>query len=222
MAEGFSTRQLNVEIKKELSKDKKSLILESTEKLDSIMVGLDNGVEVTLKGDAGDFVASLNNGASIEIKGNVGRYVGDNMTSGEIIVWGTAKDGVGFGTYNGTIVVHGDAGNAVGQLNKGGTIIVDGNIKNLSGLYMLNGDIIVNGNAGEDTGEWMIGGTIYVAGDFQAGTNASEHPLTDFDRTKLNDLFQKYKIEASADDFVKIQPRKLRPFYGKEEGRYPE
>ncbi len=216
-ANDYTTRQLNVEIKKALSEDKKNIVLENPGKLDSIAVGLGPGSEITLKGDVGDFVAALNNGASIEIEGNVGRYVGDNMTSGEIIVKGSAEDGVGFGTYNGNIIVYGDAGDAVGQLNKGGTLVINGNMGKLAGLYMLSGDIIVTGDAGEDTGDWMIGGNIYVAGNYQTGTNAAVNELNLEDKQKLSGIFKKYSIDANAEDFIKLGPQELRPFYGKEE-----
>lgn len=213
----LSTRQLNKKLKEALSEDKERIILESAGQLDSIVVGLSNQADIVLKGDVGDFVGALNNGANIEIHGNVGRYVGNNMTAGEILVKGSAEDGVGFGTYNGTIVVYGNAGNAVGQLNKGGVIIINGDMGNLSGLYMLSGDIIVTGNAGMDTGDWMIGGTIYIGGTFKTGTNAAVHDLTEADKKKLIGIFQKYKVDANIDDFIKIVPKELRPFYGKPE-----
>lgn len=212
--EEISTRQVNMGIKNEITSENNYLIVEVPQILDSIAVGLGNSVNITLKGDVGDFVGALNNGAAIEIEGTAGRYVGNNMTGGEIIVKGSAGDGVGFGTYEGTIVVHGDAGNGIGQLNKGGLIIIDGNIGNLSGLYMLSGDIIVTGDAGIDTGDWMIGGTIYVGGAYKTGTNAEIHQLGSEDRSKLKEIFDIYKIEANVDDFTKIEPKKLRPFYG--------
>lgn len=210
----LSTRQLNKEIKKAINNDQKNVVVKNIEEKDSIAVGLGVGNEIVLEGKGGDFVAALNNGAYIEIKGDVGRYVGDNMTSGEIIIHGSADDGVGFGIYNGTIVVYGNAGNAVGQLNKGGTIIIQGDMGDLAGLYMLSGDIIVTGNAGKYTGDWMIGGTIYVAGEFEAGTNAAYKELDLEDKQKLTALFKKYNIDAKADDFTKIEPKVLRPFYG--------
>ncbi len=210
----LSTRQVNMGIKNEIAQENNHLTVEILQKLDSIAVGLGYGVNITLQGDVGDFVGALNNGATIEIEGNAGRYVGDNMTGGEITVKGSAGDGVGFGTYEGTIIVHGDAGNGIGQLNKGGLILIDGNIGDLSGLYMLSGDIIVTGNAGIDTGDWMIGGTIYIGGTYKTGTNAEIHQLDFEDRNKLKEIFDIYKIEANIDDFTKIEPKKLRPFYG--------
>jgi glutamate synthase domain-containing protein 3 len=213
-AKDFTTRDLNVQVKKALSEEKNKILLESAGRLDSIVVGLRKEADITLDGDVGDFVGALNDGARIEIHGNTGRYVGDNMTSGEIIVKGSAEDGVGFGTYNGTIVVYGDAGNAVGQLNKGGTIIIDGNMGDLAGLYMLSGELIVTGDAGMDTGDWMIGGTIYVGGSFQTGTNAEVNELDLSDKKKLTDLFKEYEINADIEDFIKLKPKNLRPFYG--------
>ncbi|HPX77949.1 MAG TPA: tributyrin esterase, partial [Methanobacterium sp.] len=212
----FSTRQLNKQVRKALSEEKNNIILEKTSKLDSIAVGLDKKVNIILDGDVGDFVGSLNNGAHIKIQGNAGRYVGDNMTSGEIIVKGSAQDGVGFGIYNGIIVVYGDAGDGVGQLNKGGTILINGNMGDLAGLYMLSGDIIVTGDSGEDTGNWMIGGTIYVGGKYHTGSNLEIHGLDTADKRKLAEIFKKYEITATIDDFIKLKPKDLRPFYGNE------
>ena len=212
--ENLSTRQLNFEIKKAVSQDKKKLLLENPEKMDSIAVGLSKDTEVTLKGDVGDFVGALNNGARIEIRGNTGRYVGNNMTSGEILVRGSAEDGVGFGIYEGTIIIYGDAGDAVGQLNKGGTIIIVGDMGNLAGLYMLSGDIVVTGDAGLDTGDWMIGGNIYVGGNFKPGTNALINELSFADKQKLAELFKKYSIKADIGNFRKVEHQELRPFYG--------
>ncbi|MBM4241728.1 MAG: tributyrin esterase [Euryarchaeota archaeon] len=210
----LSTRNVNIEIKKALSEDKNSLLIETEKQLDSIAVGIVKESDIVLKGDVGDFVGALNDGAKILIDGNAGRYVGNNMTAGEIIVNGSADDGVGFGQYNGTIVVHGDAGNAVGQLNKGGSILIDGDIGDLAGLYMLSGDIIVTGNTGLYTGDWMIGGTIYVGGSFDTGTNAEVRELDIEDKLKLKKLFGIYKNDASPDNFIKIEPKELRPFYG--------
>lgn len=210
----MSTRSVNKEIRGALSGGEDDLLIETEKPLDSIAVGIVKEANITLKGDVGDFVGALNDGASIKIEGDAGRYVGNNMTAGEIIVNGSAGDGAGFGQYNGTIVLHGDAGNAVGQLNKGGTIVIDGNIGDLSGLYMLSGDIIVTGNAGLYTGDWMIGGSIYVKGSFDPGTNAEPHDLNQGDLKKLKDIFSKYQIDAHPQEFVKIEPKKLRPFYG--------
>lgn len=212
--EEISTRQVNIGIKKDIANENNRLTIEVPQILDSIAVGLGDGVNITLKGNVGDFVGALNNGATIKIEGNSGRYVGNNMTGGEIIVKGSAEDGVGFGTYEGTIVVYGNAGNGIGQLNKGGLILIDGNIGNLAGLYMLSGDIIITGNTGADTGDWMIGGTIYVGGTYKTGTNAKINQIDAEDKQKLKEIFDIYKIDANIDNFTKIEPKKLRPFYG--------
>jgi glutamate synthase domain-containing protein 3 len=212
--EDLSTRKINQEIKTGLSENKKTFLIENSQKLDSIVVGLREESDFKLKGNFGDFIGALNHGAKIEILGDTGRYVGNNMTTGEIIVHGSAEDGVGFGTYNGNIVVHGNAGNAVGQLNKGGTIIVNGDIGDLAGLYMLSGEIIVTGNAGEDTGDWMIGGTIYVGGDFHTGTNAEVKTLENTDKEKLSQILQTYDIDTPIENFKKIEHQEIRPFYG--------
>lgn len=211
----MSTRSVNKGIRKALSEDMDSFLIETEKPLDSMAVGIIQDADIHFKGNVGDFVGALNDGATITIEGNAGRYVGNNMTAGEIVVNGSAGDGVGFGQYDGNIIIRGDAGDAVGQLNKGGIIVIDGNIGDLSGLFMLSGDIIITGNAGLYTGDWMIGGTIYVKGSYNTlGYNAEPHELNGEDLTKLRDIFGKYNIDAQPKEFVKIKPKKLRPFYG--------
>ncbi len=213
--EDMSTRGVNREIRKALSEDRDNFLIETEKPLDSMAVGIIKDANILFKGNVGDFVGALNDGATITIEGNTGRYVGNNMTAGEIVVDGSAGDGVGFGQYDGSIIVRGDAGDAVGQLNKGGIIVIDGNIGDLSGLFMLSGDIIVTGNAGLYTGDWMIGGNIYVRGSYDTlGYNAESHELNREDLTKLKDIFQRYNINAQPKEFIKIKPKKLRPFYG--------
>ncbi|GAB4380573.1 GltB/FmdC/FwdC-like GXGXG domain-containing protein [Methanothermobacter thermautotrophicus] len=210
----LTTRDINRKIKDGLNNEIRRFEIESSAELDSIVVGIREEAEFVLNGKFGDFIGALNHGPMIEINGKTGRYVGNNMTAGEIIVHGDADDGVGFGTYNGTIVVHGDAGNGIGQLNKGGIIIIDGDIGDLAGLYMLSGDLIITGNSGEDTGDWIIGGNIYIGGDFDSGTNTRIVEMDESDIRKLSALFEQYSIEASPDEFKKIQRKEIRPFYG--------
>ncbi|MGB9837734.1 tributyrin esterase [Methanothermobacter sp.] len=210
----LSTRDINRKIKEGLRENIKKFSIESNSELDSIVVGIREEAEFILSGRFGDFVGALNHGPKIEIHGKTGRYVGNNMTAGEIIVHGDADDGVGFGTYNGTIVVHGDAGDGIGQLNKGGVIIIDGDIGDLAGLYMLSGDLIITGDTGKDIGDWIIGGNIYVAGDFETGTNAKVLEPERDDLNKLSSLFSRYSIDASPEEFKKIQRKEIRPFYG--------
>ncbi len=213
--ENITTREVNTEIRKSLQANNTEITITNTERLNSIAVGIQEEATFDLEGDFGDFIGALNDGSEITINGSVGKYLGDNMTTGEIILNGHANDGVGFGKSNGTIVVKGNAGDGVAQLHKGGTVLVDGNIGKTAGLYMLDGDIIITGDSGKELGDWMIGGTIYIAGDYQLGYNARVAALTDDDKEKLNALFEKYDIEANADDFTKIIKEQLRPFYGK-------
>jgi glutamate synthase domain-containing protein 3 len=63
----------------------------------------------------------------------------------------------------------------------------------------------------------MIGGTIYVAGNFETGTNAEVKPLESDDNKKLMELFKNYDINTDITDFKKIEPKDLRPFYGKQD-----
>ncbi len=93
-------------------------------------------------------------------------------------------------------------------------IIIEGDIGDLAGLYMLSGDLIITGDAGKDLGDWIIGGNIYVAGDFETGTNAKVVEPEKEDVDKLSALFNQYSVDASPEEFKKIQRKEIRPFYG--------
>jgi len=184
----------------------------NAEHLYGIASGLQGG-ELTIKGNANDYIAFLNNGAKIVVEGNTGSFIGDNSQDGEIIVKGNAGYGAGIYSCGGTIVIYGDADDAAGQMFKGGVLIVKGNVGDIVGLYMVGGEIVVAGDAGRELGDYMIRGAIYLKGECKSlGHNTKYDKLVGEGLNRLNFLLEKYGIEAKADEFKKIVPISKRPF----------
>lgn len=181
--------------------------------LHGLAAGLKHG-EITIQGDAGDYLGVLNAGATIKVTGDAGNYLADTMTAGTIIVEGSVGYGAGQYCYGGTIVVRGDAGDFTATMNRGATIIIGGNVGTDVGTYMLNGDLIVLGDAGKEFANYLIRGTVLIRGKWQSlGNNTRVVPLTDEDIDRLRVLFQTYNMEANPAEFKKVVAASEKPFY---------
>ena len=183
------------------------------EHLHGLAAGLKAG-EVTILGDAGDYLGVLNDGATIRVTGNVGNYLADNMTLGTVIVEGNAGRGAAPYCYGGTVVVRGNAGDFTAVMNKGAIVIIGGNVGNEVATYMLAGDLVIIGDAGENLGNYLIRGNIYIAGDWESlGHNTKLEALTEADVAKLRAYFDQYGITAAPETFRKIVRLSEKPFY---------
>lgn len=181
--------------------------------LNGLVAGCNAG-EVVIEGDAGDYLGVLNDGATIRVQGNSGRFLADNMTQGTVIVEGNAGDGAAAYCYGGTVVVRGNAGNFTAVMNKGATVIVGGDVGDDVATYMLDGDVVIVGNAGKNLGNYLIRGSIYVGGKWESlGHNTRLEPLTESDRLKLRDYFERFGISADPSKFRKIVRLSEKPFY---------
>lgn len=183
------------------------------EHLHGLAAGLKAG-EVTILGDAGDYLGVLNDGATIHVTGNVGSYLADNMTRGTVIVDGNSGRGAAPYCYGGTVVVRGNAGDFTAVMNKGATVIIGGNVGSEVATYMLAGDLVIVGSAGKNLGNYLIRGNIYIAGDWETlGHNTKLEALTDADVVKLRAYFDQYGIAADPASFKKIVRLSEKPFY---------
>ena len=183
------------------------------EHLHGLAAGLKTG-EVTVAGNAGDYLGVLNDGATIHVTGSVGNYVGDNMTRGTVVVDGNAGRGAAPYCYGGTVVVRGNAGDFTAVMNKGATVIIGGNVGDEVATYMLAGDLIIVGNAGKNLGNYLIRGDIYIAGSWETlGHNTRLEPLTEADMAKLRAYFDQYGVPADPAAFRKIVRLSEKPFY---------
>ncbi len=70
---------------------------------------------LSLRGDAGDYLGENMSGGKITIQGNAGNYVGYAMSGGEITIQGNVVDHVGTYMSGGTIHVKGQIGSISGS-----------------------------------------------------------------------------------------------------------
>jgi glutamate synthase domain-containing protein 3 len=210
-AKGRDLRSVSAELKEKVAQG--PVKVKGAAHLHGLVAGFKSG-DVTIEGNAGDYLGALNDGAIIRIQQNAGRYLADNMTRGTVIVEGSAEYGVGAYCYGGTTVVKGNAGDFAAVMNKGAIIIVNGNVGDEVATYMLAGDLVIGGNAGKNLGNYLIRGNIYIGGEWETlGHNTLLAEMTESDRAKLRAYFGEYGIEADPSTFKKIVRRSEKPFY---------
>jgi len=210
-AKGRDLRSVSVELKEAAAKE--PVVVQGAAHLHGLAAGLKSG-DVTVIGNAGDYLGALNDGATIRVKRNAGRYLADNMTRGTVIVDGDAGYGVGAYCYGGVVVVKGSAGDFTAVMNKGATIIVESNVGDEVATYMLAGDLIIVGNAGHNLGNYLIRGNIYIGGNWESlGRNTLLEEMSQNDQVRLRGYFDEYGIMADPATFKKIVRLSEKPFY---------
>ena len=159
----------------------------------AICAGLNNEMNVTIKGHAGYYCAGMNQKANITIEGNVGTGVAENMMSGKVHVKGNASQSAGATAHGGLLIIDGDASSRCGISMKGVDIIVKGSVGHMSGFMSQSGNLIVCGNAGEALGDSLYETNIYIKGKVKSlGADCIEKKM---DKKHINKL-KKFLKEA--------------------------
>jgi len=155
----------------------------------NLAVGLSNGIDVSIDGNAGYFIGGLCDGPDVTVNGFVGWSVAENLMSGTVRVRGNASESAGASSHGGLIVIEGDASSRTGISLKGGTVCVAGDVGHMSGFMAQAGVILVGGNAGEALGDSLYEAVIYVAGSVRSlGADAREEELGEADVAVVKDL----------------------------------
>lgn len=201
----LSLREASSRIKEMVSRGKK-VELVNTSELYGLAAGLKGG-EITVRGQASDYLGMFNHGAKIIVEGDAGAYVGDNSHDGTIWVKGDVGEGLGMYAYGGTFIVSGNAGDCAGEALKGGILTIEGDVGDDIGRYMVGGRIVICGNAGKNLGHMMIQGAIFLCGEAESlGSNSKYADLTDEDLDFLQELVGKYGLKADLEKFKKVVP----------------
>ena len=155
----------------------------------NLAVGLSNGIDVSIDGNAGYFIGGLCDGPDVTVNGFVGWSVAENLMSGTVRVRGNASESAGASSHGGLIVIEGDASSRTGISLKGGTVCVAGDVGHMSGFMAQAGVILVGGNAGEALGDSLYEAVIYVAGSVRSlGADARDEDLGEADVAVVKDL----------------------------------
>lgn len=130
--------------------------------------GLDGG-ELTIAGEAGDYVGEAMRGGSITVRGNAGAFLGAGMAAGQIEVSGntggfagSGRAGELHGMRGGTIVIRGNAGDRAGDRMRRGSLLIEGDAGDYCASRMLAGTIVVLGHVGTLPGYLMRRGTLLL------------------------------------------------------------
>ena len=175
--------------------------------------GFGGQLNLTFNGSVGQSFGAFNlDGMNLTIVGEANDYVGKGMNGGEIVIKpfeGATYEAASnvivgntciYGATGGTLYVNGIAGERFGVRNSKGTAIIEGAGDHCC-EYMTGGVIVVLGSVGRNVGAGMTGGLGYFldeAGDFQTRVNPEivqvQRVLTDAGAHQLKSL-----IEAHAE-----------------------
>jgi glutamate synthase domain-containing protein 3 len=196
-ATGFSTRQINLELRYLLIEmGVRDITVVNPGAKHSLGVGILERCKIRFEGSLGYFGVGLIDGPEVEITGRVGWSVAENMMSGVVVIDKNAGSLAGAAIRGGDLVVRGDVGARTGIDQKGGTIIVGGNAGLLTAFMMQRGRQIICGDAGKGLGDSMYDGALYVGGKVGSlGVDCREDELAEDDRDMLARKLSHYGID---------------------------
>ncbi len=162
----------------------------------AICAGLNDEMDITIKGHVGYYCAGMNKKANITIEGNVGTGVAENMMSGKVHVKGNASQSAGATAHGGVLIIDGDASSRCGISMKGIDIIVKGSVGHMSGFMSQAGNLVVCGDAGEALGDSLYETNIYIKGKVKSlGADCVEKKMDKKHIKKLSSLLKKANIK---------------------------
>jgi methylamine---glutamate N-methyltransferase subunit B len=200
-----SVRAINESIRSAIASGSKAIHLLRPAGRHNLGVALPVGVELTIEGSAGYYVAGLNDGATVLVKGGAGWGAGESMRDGTVVIDGHAANAVAASIRAGTVVVRGDASTRAGIAMKGGTLIVAGNVGPMAGFMMQKGILIVCGDAADGLADSMYAGTVFLGGGHgELGADAVIEEVTDLDRELIASSLDRHKVAAPPAGFRKV------------------
>jgi glutamate synthase domain-containing protein 3 len=205
--EGLTTREVNRRIRALIDEGAREITIDNPAARHALAPAI-KAEDVTLdfRGPVGWYAGGMNDGPRIRVQGNCGWGLAECMMRGHVEVHGHAGSGAAASIRGGLVYVEGDTGARAGISMKGGTLIVGGSVGYMTGFMLQAGRIIVCGGAAEGLGDSMYAGTIYVAGTVEAlGADATEHSLSEEDKTMLADTLLPFGIDAGSLPFRRIQ-----------------
>jgi glutamate synthase domain-containing protein 1/glutamate synthase domain-containing protein 3 len=168
-------------------------------------VGLPEGVELTVAGSVGYYVAGLNDGASVVVQGDAGWGAAEGMRDGSVVIEGSAGNAVAASIRSGTVVVRGTVSTRAGIAMKGGILIVAGSVGPMAGFMMQKGVLIVCGDAGAGLADSMYAGTVFLGGRHdELGADAVFADTTPADFELIGAALEQWNVKAPSSGFRKL------------------
>lgn len=171
----------------------------------AIAAGVDQPVDIDVRGHGGYYLAGMNQHARITVHGNVGWGVAENMMSGFVRVKGFASESAGASGHGGTLVIEGDASLRCGISMKGIDIVVGGRVGNFSAFMAQAGHLVVCGDAGDALGDSLYEAVIYVRGRIKSlGADAQVEPMSAADHAKVAELLGRAGFPYDPTEFKRV------------------
>jgi glutamate synthase domain-containing protein 3 len=168
----------------------------------ALCAGLQDEIQVTIKGHVGYYCAGMNKNSNIIIEGNVGTGVAENMMSGLVHVKGNASQSAGATGHGGTLVIDGDASSRCGISMKGIDIIVKGSVGHMSAFMAQSGNLIILGDADEYLGDSIYEAKIYCLGKVKSlGADCIEKEMNEKEIKHLSSILKAQNIKADPKKF---------------------
>lgn len=168
----------------------------------TIAAGIDDEINVTIRGHVGYYCAGMNKQAEITITGNAGVGVAENMMSGTVRVKGYASQSAGATGNGGLLVIDGDASARCGISMKGVDIVVGGSVGHMSAFMAQTGRLVVCGDAGAHFGDSIYEAILYVQGGIESlGADCIEKEMTPEHIESLGKLLEKAQLNADPYNF---------------------
>ncbi len=180
----------------------------------ALACGLENPIQVDIRGHAGYYCAGMNKAANIVIDGNAGTGVAENMMSGTVRVKGDVSQSAGATAHGGLLVIEGDASARCGISLKGADIVVGGSVGHMSAFMAQAGRMVVMGDAGDALGDSIYEARLYVGGKVASlGADCIEKEMGDEHHKELAELLKRAGIDADVGGFRRYgSARKLYNF----------
>jgi glutamate synthase (NADPH/NADH) large chain len=162
--------------------------------------GLENPININFNGSAGQSFGCWNaNGLNLTVEGDANDYVGKGMNGGNIIIRNSsnyAKENnetslVGntclYGATGGNIYVSGKAGERFAVRNSGANAVIEGAGDHCC-EYMTGGQVTVLGSVGANFGAGMTGGFAYVLDEERTFFDKCNRSLVNIERITTEDM----------------------------------
>ncbi len=134
----------------------------------AVACGINQDIEVVVRGSVGYYCAGMNQLGTVLVEGNASTGLGENIMSGSVRITGNATMSAGATGCGGLVVVGGNAGARCGISMKGVDIVVGGNVGHMSAFMAQAGRLVVCGDAGADLGDSIYEAQIFVRGEVES------------------------------------------------------
>ena len=201
----LATRAINRAVRAAIAAGTTRIHLRDPAGRHNLAVALPAGVDLTIEGSVGYYVAGLNDGASVTIHGGAGWGAAESMHDGTVIIHGDVGNAVAASIRAGTVVVHGNASTRAGIAMKGGLLLVAGSVGPMAGFMMQKGVMIVCGDAADGVADSLYAGTVFLGGRHgELGADAVLEDVTEADRDLIAAALERWQIAARPAGFRKL------------------